>query len=90
MEFHKQGMQPGNERRKIRGGEGVTLMPAPLTAATTVAARMSPKVRIVRAIDFEDNYKKILVLTLFFFWHLVLGRLGMEQFLLFEMAPPRE
>ena len=31
-------------------------MPAPLTAATTVAARMSPKVRIVRAIDFEDNY----------------------------------
>ena len=64
-------------------------MPAALTAATTVAARMSPKVRIVRAIDF-DNYKFFVVLSLFFFWHLVLGRLGMEQFLLFEMAPPRE
>ena len=58
-------------------------MPAALTAATTVAARMSPKVRIVRAIDFEAQLQSFCGEVSLFF----LGRLEMvpEQFLLFEM-----
>lgn len=51
-------------------------MPAPLTAATTVAARMSPKVRIVRAIDFEDNYNFFFGVDSLFFLAPRFGTIG--------------